>query len=333
LACRAEFELYDFWKPNKGAKMKTNFQLSLSTAIASVVMLICSTAHSQRMFTADRYGTIYNETNPGSPFVSIFATLPTQPTAMAFDPSGNLFVTQYYGVNTGASGNIVEITPGGTQSTFATGFTTPGGLAFDRTGNLFATDATSGNIYEYTPSGVQSTFASGLVSPHALAFDNAGNLFASTANGITELTPTGAQSSFASGFSGAGGMAFDSSGNLFVSAHVSGPNPLVINKITPSGVITTFASGNYLGMAFDNSGTLFTVNTQSIDEFTPAGVKSTFSSGAFLECIAFQGVTLPVPEPSSLALSLGALFVFVAWHTLQCKSRRLLFNHRDSVYT
>jgi hypothetical protein len=312
--------------------MKTNFQLSLSTAIASVLMLICSTAHSQILFASDIYGHIYNQTTPGR--VSTFATLPTQPTSMAFDPSGNLFVTQYDLAHN--VGNIVEITPGGIQSIFATGMIHPSALAFDRAGNLFAADAISGNIYEYTPSGARSTFASGLSSPYGLAFNSAGNLFASTGSNITEFTPTGAQSIFALGiaFADAGALAFDSSGNLFASVFRPYGIGGQIVEVTTNGVATTFASGvEPLNMAFDNAGNLFAADGETIDEFTPAGVQSIFVTGVYWNGVAFQGITLPVPEPSSLALGLGALFVFVAWRTLLCKSRWMLFNHRDSVHT
>src|SRR5450631_1818474 len=89
----------------------------------------------------------------------------------------NLFVTTY-------SGNIIEITPGGAQSTFASGLINPQGLAFDSAGNLFvASFVNGGNILEFTPGGTQSTFASGLPGPIALAFNSAGNLLVTTYSG------------------------------------------------------------------------------------------------------------------------------------------------------
>ena len=47
----------------------------------------------------------------------------------------------------------------------------------------------------------------------------------------------------------------------------------------------------------------------SIYEFTPDGTQTTFASGLHLPLgLAFQGVTLPVPEPSTLGLlAIGTL--------------------------
>ena len=77
-----------------------------------------------------------------------------------------------------------------------------------------------------------------------------------------------------------------------------------VNKITPAGTLTTFASGLYYpdGLAFNSAGDLFESNygTGSINEFTSDGVQTTFASGLQDPIgLAFQ----PVPEPSSLALA------------------------------
>ena len=53
----------------------------------------------------------------------------------------DLFVSDYQ------SGSIIEVMPGGAQSTFASGLY-PMGLAFNGAGDLFEADS-SGNIYEF----------------------------------------------------------------------------------------------------------------------------------------------------------------------------------------
>jgi hypothetical protein len=106
------------------------------------------------------------------------------------------------------SSNIVEITPGGTQTIFASGITTPQGLAFDSAGDLFASEGATGNIIEITSSGMESTFASGLYDPHQLAFNDAGDLFVSATNGVVEIAPNGTESLFAAGLVNAYGLAF-----------------------------------------------------------------------------------------------------------------------------
>jgi hypothetical protein len=192
----------------------------------------------------------------------------------------NLFVESY--------GTIIEITPGGAQSTFASGLS-PYGLACDSAGDLFVAATFSGNIYEFTPGGARSTFASGLPYPIALAFNSAGNLFVTTYYGdIFKITPDGTQSFFVGGL-GMGsdvGLAFDSSSNLFVANFPEFP-PGNIYEFT-NGVPTemgTFASGlnGPFGLACDSAGNLFESDYGSgnIYEFTNgvATERGTFASG------------------------------------------------------
>jgi hypothetical protein len=90
-----------------------------------------------------------------------------QPLGLAFDPSGNLFVSTVNGND--STGEIRKFGADGTEITprFATGLTkAPRGLAFDSAGNLFLAEigipgtATTGDILEFTPDGTQSVFAS-----------------------------------------------------------------------------------------------------------------------------------------------------------------------------
>jgi len=102
--------------------------------------------------------------------------------------------------------------------------------------------------------------------------------------------------------------------NLFVGSCDGG----YITGITPGGVKSTFASGlgGPEGLAFDSAGDLFEADYSSgnIYEFTPGGVRSTFASGLGNDVwdLAFQGETLPVPEPSALGLlAVGAAALLV----------------------
>ncbi len=122
------------------------------------------------------------------------------------------------------SGNIYEITPGGTLSIFASGVN-PIGLAFNSTGDLFEADG-SDHIYEFTPAGVQSTFASGLHGPYCLAFGSDGNLFVGAVDdlAIYEFTPNGARSTFASGPKPFGplALAVDNASDVFMANEILG---------------------------------------------------------------------------------------------------------------
>jgi hypothetical protein len=95
---------------------------------------------------------------------STFASGFTEPSALAFNSAGDLFVSE--------NDSIIEFTPAGVESTFASGLDYPFGLAFNSAGDLFEADYGSGNVYDFTPGGVESTFASGLSHPLGLAFQD-----------------------------------------------------------------------------------------------------------------------------------------------------------------
>jgi DNA-binding beta-propeller fold protein YncE len=94
------------------------------------------------------------------------------PLGLAFDSSGNLFVSTDCFCDPG-SDTILKFTPGGVESTFAAGLTNPRGLAFDSSGNLFvaeSNDFPDGDILKIAPDGGTTVFATDLNRPQFLAF-------------------------------------------------------------------------------------------------------------------------------------------------------------------
>lgn len=115
-------------------------------------------------------------------------------------------------------------------------------------------------------------------------------------NGYRWITLAGDPSDFPGTANGKGsaarfnwpyGMAVDDAGNVFV----ADSSNHTIRKITPEGVVTTFAGTPGFpnpttfyspgGVAIDSSGNLFVANTGNhrIDKVTPAGAVSTFAGG------------------------------------------------------
>ncbi len=148
---------------------------------------------------------------------------------VALDSHGNIFVTTL-GYNT-----IRKISTTGVVSTFAgdpngdpgtadgTGtaarFSSPLGIAIDKSDNVFVTDAASNKIRKITPTGVVTTLA--------------GSGATGSADG------TGAAASF----NGAWGMGIDANDNLYV----CDVQNYKIRKVTPAGVVTTFAGDGTIG--------------------------------------------------------------------------------------
>jgi streptogramin lyase len=167
-----------------------------------------------------------------------------EPVGIAIDSTGNLYVADGEVTaapqfpNDSCFGNSIrKITPAGVVSTFAgmagttgsadgTGsdarFANPRGIAIDEAGNLYVTDTGNYLIRKIMPAGVVTTLAG---SP-----GNSGAV-----NGI------GAAAQFA----GPTGIVTDAAGN----AYVCDSSNSMIRKVTPAGVVTTFAGTGAVGYA------------------------------------------------------------------------------------
>jgi len=210
---------------------------------------------------------------------STFASGLNSPYGLAFDRTGNLFVSEAE-----RPGTIEKLTPDGDKSTFATTDGYPLSLAFDGAGNLFVeeTYGDPGDILKITPAGARSVFVGGQYF-HDLTFDTLGNLFVASGGplnlngGIVWYSPDGTEHTFS--FSEGPPLAFDAAGNLFVGSSDG------ILKYTPlpARERSIFATGvtGASAFAFDAGGNLFVTDTESglVLKFAPDASRSTFASG------------------------------------------------------
>jgi len=198
---------------------------------------------------------------------------------------------------------------------------------FDRNGNLFVVGSGSNAVQRITPAGDVTTLAgsgsSGTADgtgsnasfgfPQGIALDSAGNLYVSDHYAMRYVTQAGVVTTLAGNanvpgradatgtaarFNQTKGIVTDTAGN----AYIADSSNNVIRKMTPAGVVTTFAGGGSvggttagfadgnstaalfsapIGLAIDAAGNLYVADylNWAIRKITPTGAVSTLAGG------------------------------------------------------
>ena len=205
------------------------------------------------------------------------------PDAIAIDDSGNIYVADCY------NHMVRKITPSGIVTTLAgssspgradgvgtaASFYYPRGIALDKDGTIYVADYGNYIIRKITKTGIVSTFAgsgtranvdgigntASFSGPIGIIVDKSGSVFVSDMDysKIRKITPSGEVTTIA-GLSGEGykngtgavaifsapqGLALDTVGNLYIADNGNH----VIRKITPDGIVSTFAGSGVKGSA------------------------------------------------------------------------------------
>ena len=186
------------------------------------------------------------------------------PTGLAFDRDGTLFVTSRY------DGTLYRVSHFKEVTEFATDLGIATGLAFDRSGTAYVGDR-SGTIFRVNEIGETRPFATleASVSAYHLAFSPVGDLFVtgptvSSFDSVMRIDAMGNVSRFYTGLGRPQGIAFDIDGNLYVAASLRGHRGIV--RITADGRnAEVVVSGSALvGVAFDYKGNLIVTATQKV---------------------------------------------------------------------
>ena len=188
----------------------------------------------------------------------------TNPTGIAFDHRGQMFVTGRL------DGAVYRVSPLKECAVFASDLGIATGLAFNQDGDMFVGDR-SGTIFKVNGIGEATPWAEHepSVSAYHLAFGPDDALYVagptvSSFDAITRFDKFGAAKVFYRGLGRPQGLAFDTEGNLYVAASLHGRRGVV--KISPDGgsADVVVAGMNVVGLAFSREGNMIVATNDSV---------------------------------------------------------------------
>jgi sugar lactone lactonase YvrE len=198
----------------------------------------------------------------------------TNPTGLAFDPAGELYVTNRN------DGEVCHIERGTEAVTFASNLGVATGLAFDKAGVMYVGDR-SGTIYRISEFGAPDSFATlePSVSAYHMAFGPDDRLYV-TAPGLASydsiyaIDADGKSEKYFSGFGRPQGLAFDREGNLFMAACYRGRHGIVRVDASGSVAETIVAGMNLVGLCFSRKGEMLVATNDAVYSI-PFGITGT----------------------------------------------------------
>jgi sugar lactone lactonase YvrE len=199
----------------------------------------------------------------------------TNPTGIAFDQLGQMFVTSRM------DGTVYRVTPFQEAVAFARNLGIATGIAFDRAGRMYVGDR-AGTIHRVNGKGEAEVFAllEPSVAAYHLAFGPDDNLYVtgptvSSNEAVQRIDSDGRVSVFFKGLGRPNGLAFDREGNLYVGASYAGRRGVV--RISADGSearLVVAAEMNVVGLAFSAAGDMIVATYEAVYSL-PLGIKGT----------------------------------------------------------
>src|ERR1700730_16700461 len=206
--------------------------------------------------------------------ISEFSGDITNPTGIAFDREGQMFVTSRL------DGTVYRVTPFKEVVPFARNLGVATGIAFDRDGRMYVGDR-SGIVYKVDGIGDGKIWAQPepSVSAYHLAFGPDNALYVtgptvSSFDAITRIDEDGEPPECYRWLWRPQGLAFDSEGNLYVAASLRGRRGII--RISPDAAQAEIvvAGMNLVGLAFSAKGEMIVATNEAVYSL-PLGIYGT----------------------------------------------------------
>ena len=205
---------------------------------------------------------LYRVTSDG--VVEEFSGDITNPTAIAFSPRGQMFVTSRL------DGTVYRVSALNDCVVFASELGIATGLAFNADGDMFVGDR-AGTIFKVNEIGEATEWAAHepSVSAYHLAFGTDDALYVSgptvsSFDSITRVDKFGAAEVYFSGLGRPQGIAFDVNGNLYVAASLQGRRGIVRISSDAKKAELLVAGMNVVGLAFGPQGDMIVATSDSV---------------------------------------------------------------------